>query len=188
MRSFDERKAEIFRRGNERIKKRKRNKTVIFSLLPIFFCAIIWSVAAGNMEKSNYMGDSVLPENYYDEECVPIPDQYTQLEISEKATENGFYKKVEAIAEIEAVSGIIDGIIESANADKAPNNSKLESETQVNDATKKNTYELKFTFVNGDCKSFTLVGNELISGDGKNVYRISDSQLNELIDLLDITK
>ncbi len=190
MRSFDERRAEIFRRSGERIKKRKKAKRIMLTCIPLFVCVILWSVVLlGQQNKSSFTSDSATNTNtYFEDDCAPPPAVYTAVEVLEQDKADGYYKKTDEPLKIDKINKFIEAVVEASKTVADDYTDQIQSETDANDATKSTSYEIKFIMTNGSTKSFVLNGNKLLSKADNAVYSLSDSQLGTLKALLGLTE
>ena len=205
MRNFDERKAEIFRRSENRIKKRKKNRKRILTLcIPLGLCIAILSVL--------YLPDMMITRNKNnnaaDMDTVDVLEDisgfaFTSLEITNNIASSGNSKTENDISNIENIYNIIQSSFvskdesqddvydqyadvhkgESSNKYDA-NDEKHSSANQSGSTSQNHTKELCYTIAfnadNGTQTVYTLDGNILTNQITKQAVTLTDSQLSKL--------
>ena len=169
MRSFDERKSEIFRRSESRIKLKKQKRNKILALcIPLFFILTVFSV-------------TVLPKMFSSKTILPAKDkgqlqsnmeqsQTKYLFASAKVVSNRSSKVFSNITDpatatnaYDSICGIFapseteDAIVDSSKNDVATDNSLKDD----GDLKADGGYTITFTSADGTIKTYTLDGNEL---------------------------
>ena len=205
MRNFDERKTEIFRRSENRIKERKRNRNRIIALcVPLCLCIAILSVIylpdimilsdKGNFDEEIYV------ENIVDDTFV---FSYSSFEISDSITTKSDTDK----ENIEDIYGIIqsaftvndysDDVEQETTTNKDEFTQEQKPSTQKGEGTLKGdnkystgsieffsksevTYTLTFTDDNGEKMTYTLCGDVLTNEVTNESVILTEHQLKEL--------
>lgn len=198
MRNFEERKAEVFRRSEKRIKERKRNRNRILACcIPLCLCITILSVIylpnanlfsdkSGNAEDMNMAGGLNGTSEFI----------YTSLEITNNIESTGNSRKENDIANIENIYNIIQSSFsaeedlptgdkhdEFPHAQKGEGANKDENHSgidQFQNYTKGMSYTITFIAVDGTQRNYTLDGNLLTNKATKQEVTLTDSQMSEL--------
>ena len=179
MRNFDERKAEILRRSNERIKKRKKIKNIILSVFLCVFAVATVFILKPKMfsTKKSSLDENILPETSYKSDSF-------ELEI--KSNRKAINRKSGAEAE-----NVYNFIINFFDADDAE---ALEGEAYASGVTAdsshsydyKTEYVLTFKSKNVKEKEYVLKDGILTEKISGQAVKLSDTQINELLLLLEV--
>ena len=206
MRNFEERKAEIFRRSENRIKERKRNRNRILALcVPLCLCIVIMSVI--------YLPDIMVPSdksnstediNTTAPSCGTSGCVYTSLDITCNSSLLDYEKKETDTVNIKNIYNIIQSAFADEadketvdTQDKFPETQKGEdanggntngenhSSSQPSEITTQNSskgllYTITFKSNDGMQTIYTLDGNLLVNESTKQEVTLSDSQMSEL--------
>ncbi len=192
MRNFEERKAEVFRRSENRIKERKRNRNRLLAIcIPLCLILTVWSVTilpamlpAGidNAEQENAF-DGVLGNTESFESVVIMGS-------------NKLGSQTETITDSDRVTAIHCAILDLYNAVNA-GTSVEDSDTQkgelkdedlaTGNSSAKVEYTICFTTVDGSEIRFVLNNNELRNENNDNRIQLSQEQLKEFLEFLELT-
>ncbi len=192
MRTFYERKAEIFRLSEEKIKRRKKVRNrVIFSCAPILLCAVLFSFTV-LPELMSVKNDSASEDEYYS-----IAFMYVTAEITDFQNDD-YYRKIdnkedvnEALNMIESFGLFLEEAEDAtdtydpetkgdagATQSKKPNATKKED--YVSGTEKNDNYKITFTDTEGKKAVYTLKGRVLKNKSTNDEIILSDSQLAKL--------
>ncbi len=192
MRTFYERKAEIFRLSEEKIKHRKKVRNrVIFSCAPILLCAVLFSFTV-LPELMSVKNDSASEDEYYS-----IAFMYVTAEITDFQNDD-YYRKIdnkedvnEALNMIESFGLFLEEAEDATDAydsqtkgdagatqSKKPNATKKED--YVSGTEKNDNYKIVFTDTEGKKAVYTLKGRVLKNKSTNDEIILSDSQLAKL--------
>lgn len=96
MRSFEEQKAEVFRRSRERIKKNKQiRKTIILSGIPLMLCLVVSTAFYCKPQEKNDIDKAIRGDLYSAEEiCIRISDLSGERVISDSQVVNDIMKNI----------------------------------------------------------------------------------------------
>lgn len=187
MRSFEERKAEILRRSENKIQKRKRTQKVIFTCcIPICLCiAILSAIYLPDMIytdiedgfSENTLGTVITDDDVY--------FAYTKVTIKLPSGEEVKEKdatKVESIYDIIQSSFVpkIKPGQENKNHSESTGSSKNSFLSDDEDTVKASNYTIVFSETDGTQLTYTLDGNKLIDeASGERVF-LTDEELSAL--------
>lgn len=175
MREINECTAEVFRRSNARIRKRRRTCYTIAMLCAVCICAMIIApmmLAKNNTKKSEHTLEtgnlsqmSGAPESFQIESI----NVFVSAEI--KGDTNDYYKLVEDSSEVEKIySAII----------KACDSTTTEIAFESVQTTKNTTYDFSFEFADGTAVTYRLTGNILNNATENLTFTLDDEQLSIL--------
>ena len=181
MRNFEERKAEILRRSEERIKERRKSRRRILACcVPLCLCIAILT-AIYVPKKKEKSGNT---NNYgYSQPAEEFP--YTSLELVGNDTE------LNNTADIKDIYKIINSAFESDGASSAQNDGKGVVNGSNKSKSQRDTYDtnalytFKFSSSDGKQAVYTLSGNTLTDETTKNAAAISDEQLEKLYEIIE---
>lgn len=197
MMNFEERKAEIFRRSDERIKTRKRNaKRILLSCMSlVIFVSVISAVAAYPLTKES-MSDGTWGMDGLSEDPTISANNYSlayPIFVELTDLDSGENRNIEGCSRIIAVTDILFSITEGRD--------RLDSygictETTDSDLHKdkinKSSYEIIITREPPDeeikINAFILNGNTLTDKDTEQEYLLSDDDLEALLTALESTE
>lgn len=185
MRSFEERKAEVFCRSEKRIRIRKRMRNSIIALcLPFGIAVAIFSVKflPKLISLNDIVGDTEITEESYEYEYAAGID-YCSLEISHTMASPESSKNITDKASVENIYNTIQSIFlvdgNSNGTTNAGGSNKTDENFSVAD-----TYILTFTADDGFKTVYTLNGNTLICKTNRQITTLTDKQLKNLKKLL----
>lgn len=204
MRNFDERKAEIFRRSENRIKERKRNRNRILALcVPLCLCIAILSVIylpdmMISPDKSNTAGDMNMAGGVENSSGFV----YTSFEITSTKTAKSDTDKqnIENIYNIIqsafTVNDYSDDVEQETTTDRSEFPQEQKPSTQKGESTLKGednystglvesfskgvAYTLTFTADNGQKIVYTLCDNILTNETTNESVTVTEDQLKDL--------
>lgn len=204
MRNFEERKAEIFRRSENRIKERKRNRNRILALcVPLCVCIAILSVIylpdmMISSDKSNTAEEMNMAGGVEDSsEFAYTSFEITGTKIAKSDTDR---ENIENIYNIIQSAFTVDGDDDDMEQETTINKDELPQEqkpsTQKGESTLKGednystglveffskgvTYTLTFTADNGQKIVYTLCDNILTNETTNESVTVTEDQLKEL--------
>ena len=199
MRNFEERKAEVFRRSENRIKERKRNRNRILALcIPLCLIVTVWSImilpAMMPASKSNNSAgegmDIMGSVDGTDAAFVRVEVMSTST-----ATQSTILKDdVDEVAQIYYIvqSSFVNsggGNKESAN-DKAEDDALTEENKDYSQSGTTNLssgFRIIFTAENGTQTIYSLSGDKLINETTKQETILTVDQRSNLLDRLGLT-
>ncbi len=206
MRSFEERKAEILRISENRIKQRKRNRNRIIALfLPLCIIAVIFSVnilptVLPVKKDSAYEEYTVEYDNSInDEESLDTKHIYVTVEVKSNDTASGFYSK---ITDSQAVTNVYENICYMFEPDEAEdfeysddNKGAIKGDSSTGGGLQDFNYTPKpvghtitLTAANGSKRIYTLYDDVLTDVYFNRKIILTDIQLKKLKSALGITK
>ena len=179
MMNFEERKAEIFRRSDERIKTRKRNRRrILLSCVPIMICIGVLSVSYGQNKLNIETPDGIIENAVNNSLVYPITVELTDLK-------NGESREIEACYDIATVTDIIYSITEGLyQTDNYGTPTESTDSDQYKDISKADFYEITITReIDGKTKInvFFLNGNVIIDKETQQEYQLSDDEYETLL-------
>ena len=162
MRSFEERKAEIFRRSEERInEKRKKRNRIISICIPVLICLGAYSI---------FILPAMMPagESAADDAHQEIADEVVIYPVTVEFFDNDSnlicsYTESEKIMQLCTVT---DSIINE--------NSTLNESASI--VVPENCYSVVFTYNTGGKSTYKVIGNTLFNTATENYYTITPEQ------------
>ena len=174
MMDFEARKAEIFRRSDERIKIRKRNrKRILLSCMTlVLFVSVISAVSVTSLTKL-----SLSEQNWSSSRL-----EYASFFIEITDTHTGSCKIIDDTERAYAAAEILtqytpDGMPTESHSYGSSAEDKIQE-------SKDTVYEIAFGNESESKVLFTLSGNTLISVDTQTEYQLTDTELEELLTAL----
>lgn len=202
MRNFEERKAEIFRRSENRIIGRKRTvRKVMFGCLPLFICITVFSVLYlpgrfSNMEDKISMEDVVsnmmpvvipetIPELLPNEgDCEPmVPQDKPSSERAVKIEVYGSDSVSFTLTSKESIA-LVEEIIAELSAKEDANDGDL---YDTPDGVDIDEYTIVLTYDNQQETTYRLIGNIMIAVESEQRYQLTPKRLDELMNTLGIS-
>lgn len=185
MMNFEERRAEIFRRSDERIKTRKQNrKRILLSCLPIILCVGILSVSyTKNVLDAESTDGTIdnLPLNNYSL-TYPVFIEVTDLKSGESREIDGCYN-IATVTDI--INSKTEGFGQNDNYGAPTENTDTTPSQTISDT---DFYEISITRENEagekSVNVFILNGNVLTDKDTQQEYLLSDTELEKLFTVL----
>ena len=202
MRNFSERKAEVFRRSENRIKERKRKRNRILACcIPLCLCIAILSVI--------YLPDMmILRDKSSNAEGMDITNgsggtagfAFVCVEITNNTTSSGNSNKKNDLASVKNIYNIIQSSFVPEHEQPKGNASEQYTEIQKNESTSSSenygypsqsgvitdttatrlSYTITFSKEDGTQVVYTLDGNKVIDEFTKQEATLTDKQLSEL--------
>lgn len=176
MRSFEQRKAEIFRRSENRIKKRKKNRNrIIAGIIPLFFCVVILSVIYLPDKifiENNLSGKTDIADNFADDAVF----SYISVEVKTDTASSKNYSKEKDVTKVESIYNLIQASFES----DSKQDQEVTSYVQATDTTKSFPYTIIFSAADGKTATYTLDGNKIIDETSQKQATLTDEQLLKL--------
>ena len=189
MRNFEERKAEVFRRSEKRIKERKaRRNHILMTCIPLVLCVTIF-------------GALFLPKLDY---FKSAPERSDELLYSGMGTEavgglftgsvevsgNGISNCYTSVTDVQGISALLNGIV--AIPETAPDGGDRDFVTEDNSSTdlKEDVKEQGYTIVikrsDGSSTEYLLVGSVLIDQNTQQEYPVGEATMKDLKNALGI--
>ena len=186
MRNFEERKAEIFHRSEQRIKERKRIRNATLTLcIPLCLVLTIWSVTMFPKMLSTGTTFDKNTENMSRFESVVITSFRESDTKAETITDSD---------KVIAIYGAIMDLYQTENFktfEDGSDNKKSEFQEEdlvLGDASTEVEYAIYFTTADGTEIRFVINGNELRNTKNGNRVQLSKEQRNELLELLELAE
>ncbi len=183
MRSFEERKAEIFKRSEIRIVKRKKGQKILTLCIPLVLCVSLLSVIF--IPKISLFGDKSSDFGYTNLSDVA----YTSLEVTNNTTIKTNSKNYSNQTDIDNAYKVIvsffsdnDCLPSEDNKYKNPEASAddFSNNNYSQDSSKSATYTITFSSKNGSVLIYVLDGNTLTNNTTKEKANLTDTQLSQL--------
>lgn len=195
MKNFEQRKAEVFRRSEDRIKERKRKRNRIIAVcIPAFIC--ITALSAAIFPEIKPIGkDFALEDNYGTIENEIAMDgifcSYTEVEV--KSNDNSHNQR---FADRVQVAQIFSCVQTLYNADDSASDAddSIKQSTETKDENKSSAdslnlgYTLTFITEDGSKTVYTLKGNTLKENSTNQTLTLTESQLSELKAVLGLSE
>ena len=190
MRNFEQRKAEIFRRSEQRIKKRKARNKVIACTMSLLICIAAASVLllpslsrqAQEDPANSFLYDSTDQSDDISSSSSASLDLDASLAQVESIS-GVFHRSFTEADEIQAVSQVLADIANSSvlSSDKSTNDLDDSYKSENFDCSfSPEGYKITLTYPNGAQKVYTLCDNILIYENTGESYYLSDDLLSAL--------
>ena len=203
MRNLDERKAEIFRRSENRIKERKRNRNRIFALcVPLCLCIAILSVIylpdmMISPDKSNTAEDMNMAGGVENSSgFIYTSFEITSTKVAKSDTDKQNIENIYNIIQSAFADNDYSDDVEQETADKSEFPQEQKPSTQKGESALKGdenfstdlveffskgvTYTLTFTADNGQKIVYTLCDNILTNETTNESVTVTEDQLKDL--------
>ncbi len=180
MRSFEERKAEIFRRSEVKMQERKRTRNSIFAVcVPVLFCVTLCCTVILPTVMPESKSETDKAEQYAANGMLCL---YVTAEIRDLHEENGFYQKWEDETIIADIANTIQSVY-SECCETVPENMEIPETVPADEQTeigKLSGYLITLTDSDGGQAVYMLVGHSLINNATQQAHTLTDDQLHEL--------
>lgn len=190
MRNFEERKAEVFRRSENRIKERKRNRNRILALcIPLCLILTVWSVmilpamlpakmdnaAEENIEFNGSMNDTDGAEGKHIYLSVEVKGNNSDFyaEITDASSVTGVYENVFLAFEDQDAGNDMSGVIQESTSDD-------ESKESANNSKDSHSYTITMNAADGSNRIYLLDNNMLKDVTFNRTTILNDEQLANL--------
>ena len=199
MRNFEERKAEIFRRSENRIKERKRNRTRILAMcIPLCLVLTIFSVVmipgmlpvgTDNAENLGFVSDGTADQDGADGAVGSVGESKTHNFVSVTVKDGDYSNKFTDMSSVNVVFHHIYDILEANGGyrditDESGTGDNVEDAT---DATAKvGGIIITMTSVDGTDRVFLLDGLTLYDQAFKKEITLTTAQRNDLLVALEL--
>lgn len=199
MRDFEQRKAEIFRRSEERLTQRKRRRRMIISCVPLVICIAVLSVFhVPDLIPASNDGDKYQVEENKDISSAQTDEtkSYSTVKVQARSENTEYYREFE---EPESVEKIVN-TIEKYNSEKNNASASTEAQTHYDNATdagatmaaelpeedkKEDGYRITVVSSDGSERVYTIVDGYLRDlTNGKKVF-LTKEQVSEISSLLE---
>ena len=190
MMNFEERKAEIFRRSDERIKTRKQNtKRILLSCMSlVIFVSVISAIAAYPLTKESMSDGTWGMDGLSEDPTISVNNYSLAYPIFVELTDldSGENRNIEGCSRIIAVTDILFSITEGRDRlDSYGICTETTDEDQRKDASNTVFYEITVTREPPESEkkinTFILNGNILIDENAGQEYLLTDDDLAELL-------
>lgn len=196
MRTFEERKEEIFRRSEQRIVQRKKTvRRVLLTCVPAVLCVAVLSVVMvrqgfgrldnaapeSAMDANGALHDSVMESP----ECaVETIAELTGVQLGDRpvCTDAELLNMLEQLMQPEYAQEDIPRVPEAPLGSESSYGGVFDEQLIDGDP-----YPLLLTYSDGTALRFTLRGNQLTRADGNAQYQLNDEQAAALYALLEDT-
>ena len=190
MKNFEERKAEVFRRSENRIKERKRNRNRILALcIPLCLILTVWSVmilpamlpakmdnaAEENIEFNGSMNDTDGAEGKHIYLSVEVKGNNSDFyaEITDASSVTGVYENVFLAFEDQDAGNDMSGVIQESTSDD-------ESKESANNSKDSHSYTITMNAADGSNRIYLLDNNMLKDVTFNRTTILNDEQLANL--------
>ena len=210
MRNFEERKAEVFRRSENRIKKRKRNRNRILALfIPLCLIVTVWSVTIlpsifsfGTKKSHNEDIVNIYNETEESTGAVNTGSRHSFVSVDVRGTganaehhseftdtsdvENVFERIYNILIPYESHRDIV-GDFDDKSKGVMSGNSSEQNKTSLNN-TKSSSYIITMTTASGYKRIFKLTDNKLYDSQLGIEINLNNEQINALKSSLGLTE
>ena len=190
MKNFEERKAEVFRRSENRIKERKRNRNRILALcIPLCLILTVWSVmilpamlpakmdnaAEENIEFNGSMNDTDGAEGKHIYLSVEVKGNNSDFyaEITDASSVTGVYENVFLAFEDQDAGNDMSGVIQESTSDD-------DSKESANNSKDSHSYTITMNAADGSNRIYLLDNNMLKDVTFNRTTILNDEQLANL--------
>lgn len=192
MRSFEERKTEIFKRSEEKIKKIKKRNRIIYTLIPCFVLILCLPYFISIAQQKN--SEDLAPNE--DSSLDFIENDIFVVSISVSSGDS-FFKNYDNENTIKQFTNLLlQKNTDDGNKDDVSSNDfvveneddfiKVENVTPDSSAVLK-VYDISLSFNDGTIIEYKLVGNTVYNKHTDTVItKLTEGQLKELLELIDI--
>lgn len=187
MRDFEQRKAEIFRRSEERLTQRKRRRRMIISCVPIVICIAVLSVF--KLPDIELGGGKSAPDAY---NPTVSTEKYISVRIQGKGENSGYSKVIEDHETIEKIVNSIAGVESEKNSTESSEPTENKSAGKPQDAvagaspSKKEEdsgYTITIAASDGSERVYTISDDILTDEKNTRIF-LTDEQFSEIVSLL----
>lgn len=210
MKNFEERKAEVFRRSENRIKKRKRNRNRILALfIPLCLIVTVWSVTRlpsmfsfGTKKSPNEDIVNIYNETEEETGAVNSGSRHSFVSVDVRGTganaehhseftdtsdvDDVFERIYNILIPYESHRDIV-GDFDDESTGVMSGNSSEQNKTSQND-TKSSSYIITMTTASGYKRIFTLTDNKLYDSQLGIEINLNNEQINALKSSLGLTE
>lgn len=190
MRNFEERKAEIFRRSDERIKERKRTRKRLFlCFLPVFICFTLYLMFLPAIMSTK----ETAPEEKVTEDNNGIFGRYVFAEVRDMNDDTGYYQAISdqnIVADIVNIIQFFDNQNDEASYESGviPKEETSKSGSQADTSSNTIGYTIVLTSSDGSKMIYKLVGNSLINEGTQQEHLLTDDQYIKLKTVLGLSE
>lgn len=216
MRNFEERRAEIFRRSENRIKARRRTrKSIIAVCVPLCLAVTVCSVVLfpqmrhkGALHASDETASYELLVETEDFESVVVTgsDNEKLMTIEERSKVDAIYSEISKLHNnVNVGTGVLDDYEADRehtqsnfkeSQDESQDETQLKGEQTRGDSADENyatggsganrKYTICFTFDDGSKLTYELKNNELVNLNNNSRVRLEDEQVKEILQLFEL--
>ena len=190
MRNFEERKAEVFRRSEKRIKERKQRRNhILMTCIPLVLCLTIFGAFLFPQLDDLKQAPESNNEHYFSGAMGTEADGGL-FAGSVEVSGNGVSSYYTSVENVQGIMRLINGIVavpETDDADKDENFVVEDStSTELKGDHKENGYRILVKRSDGSSAEYLLVGSMLIDQATQNEFYMSEETSKELKDALGI--
>ena len=190
MRNFEERKAEVFRRSDKRIKERKQRRNhMLMACIPLVLCLTIFGAFLFPQLDDLKQAPESSNEHYFSGAMGTEADGGL-FAGSVEVSGNGVSSYYTSVENVQGIMRLINGIVavpETDDADKDENFVVEDStSTELKGDHKENGYRILVKRSDGSSAEYLLVGSMLIDQATQNEFYMSEDTSKELKDALGI--
>ena len=183
MRSFEERKTEIFRRSEKIISQNRKKRKIIAACLSLFAAVSIFSLTLIPEMNSNEEAD-----NYPAPETSTSSVRFVTLQV--KAYDGSFYKQFDdpnTIRELaELILQAVNANEEQATSEAAETDNIANKPDDSEPTSNKSNYIIVLTDNSGNQTTYFLNGNTLIRKASGEIFILSENQIRALKYICDL--
>lgn len=197
MRELNECKTEIFRRSEQKIKKRKkqRSSVIAFCIMLFISLTVLWVTDFTELSSEKYK-DNEAPHITRPDTTVkpnPPPPEATLSIVSAQITyPNNINNEAITLSQQDKIYGLYSFITDLFIS--AKEDTFLSGSSELNDGDNEGVncggngnaarYTVRFIFSNGIEKEYILI-NDMLYDNSKNIIKLSEAQLTELLGTID---
>lgn len=194
MRDFEERKAEVFRRSEKRIKERKQHrKHILLTCIPMVLCIMMLGVYVLPEMRVENSPDGVIAPEVSDTHPVTetVEDCLNSL-LAEtvEVSGNGISCSYSSNRDVQQILGLIDEIVATpaANCDDSLRDYDTNESTvaDFNEERKDQSYKICVRRSDGSKVEYLLIGNMLIEQSTQEEFNMDETTCFALKDALGI--
>ena len=194
MRDFEERKAEVFRRSEKRIKERKRRrKHVLLTCIPMVLCIMMLGVYVLPEMRAENLPDVEIAPEFSDADSVTetVEDCLNSLFAETvEVSGNGISRSYSSNRDVQQILGLIDEIVANpaANCDDSLRDydTNESAVADFNEERKDQSYKIRVRHSDGSETEYLLIGNMLIEQSTQEKFHMDETTCFALKDALGI--
>ena len=190
MRNFEERKAEVFRRSEKRIKERKQRRNhMLMACIPLVLCLTIFGAFLFPQMDDFKQAPESNNEHYFSEAMGTEADGGL-FAGSVEVSGNGVSSYYTSVENVQGIMRLINGIVavpETNYGDDLRDYITDEStSTDANENYQENCYKIVVHRSDGTSTEYLLVGSRLIDQNTQQEFPVSEDTMKDLKNALGI--